>query len=561
MESTVHLIDLLGAGALIIWGLRLIKTGILRAFGSSLRLWIAKGTGNRFTSALSGLMATLAVQSSTATAVITASFTAREIINPRMAQAVMLGANVGTAIAAVILSFDLHWLSPALILVGVITYSRSKQTRGRGVGRALLGLGLMLLALQLLAGVTDPLRSSEVIATVLQGMSDAPVFALAFAMGLAFLASSSLAVVMLIALMAQSGLIDATLAVVLVGGANLGGAIPPLLAVAREGVAAQRLAVSNLLVRALGALAFVLCAPLIAEGLLMVLTNSSHLTIATHLGFNILLLVVFLPLLGMIAGLAALLVPAAEDAEHDINYLDEGVLETPALALAGAARETLRVGDLVREMLERNLRALEQGDTTASEAIAQLDDAVDARQHGVKLYLAKLKRTELGEEDRKRCSEITSYAINLEHIGDIIDRDLMRMAVKKVQRQVRFSSEGLAEITEMYRKTIVNMQLAQSVFFTRAPELAHQLIAAKVDIRHLEARSAERHLARVEDQRSETLDTSALHLDILRDLKRLNAHLASAAYPILEEIGALRESRVRSPRKSVDLASAQPEKS
>lgn len=561
MESTVHLIDLLGAGALIIWGLRLIKTGILRAFGSSLRLWIAKGTGNRFTSALSGLMATLAVQSSTATAVITASFTAREIINPRMAQAVMLGANVGTAIAAVILSFDLHWLSPALILVGVITYSRSKQTRGRGVGRALLGLGLMLLALQLLAGVTDPLRSSEVIATVLQGMSDAPVFALAFAMGLAFLASSSLAVVLLIALLAQSGLIDATLAVVLVGGANLGGAIPPLLAVAREGVAAQRLAVSNLLVRALGALAFVLCAPLIAEGLLMALTNSSHLTIATHLGFNILLLVVFLPLLSMIAGLAALLVPAAEDAEHDINYLDEGVLETPALALAGAARETLRVGDLVREMLERNLRALEQGDTTASEAIAQLDDAVDARQHGVKLYLAKLKRTELGEEDRKRCSEITSYAINLEHIGDIIDRDLMRMAVKKVQRQVRFSSEGLAEITEMYRKTIVNMQLAQSVFFTRAPELAHQLIAAKVDIRHLEARSAERHLARVEDQRSETLDTSALHLDILRDLKRLNAHLASAAYPILEEIGALRESRVRSPRKSVDLSSAQPEKS
>ncbi|UXN74916.1 Na/Pi symporter [Devosia sp. A8/3-2] len=228
MSSTIHLIDLLGAGALLIWGLRLIKTGIMNAFGGSLRQWIGKGTGNRFKAALSGLLATLALQSSTATAVITASFASRGIIEQRMAQAVMLGANVGTAIAAVVLSMDVHWVGSAMILIGVVTYSVSKYARGKGVGRAALGLGLMLLALQLLGQVTEPLRESDMVIAVLSGLGDAPVIALLLATGLAFVASSSLAVVLFVALLAQSGLVTPTPAVIPVAGANLGGAIPPL---------------------------------------------------------------------------------------------------------------------------------------------------------------------------------------------------------------------------------------------------------------------------------------------------------------------------------------------
>lgn len=249
MASTIELINLLGAGALLIWGLRLIKTGVMRAFGASLRLWIAKGTGNRFAAVLSGLLATLALQSSTATAVIAAAFAARGILTPRAGQAVMLGANVGTSIAAVILSMNVHWFGSALIFVGVTVFSLNDGARGKGIGRALLGLGLMLLALQLLAGITEPMRESALVAAILKGLADAPVFALAFAAGLAFLASSSLAVVLFVALVAQSGLVTPALALVLVAGANLGGAIPPLLAVMGEGVAARRLTASNLAVR------------------------------------------------------------------------------------------------------------------------------------------------------------------------------------------------------------------------------------------------------------------------------------------------------------------------
>lgn len=545
MHSTIQLIDLLGAGALLLWGLRMIKTGVMRAFGASLRLWIAKGTGNRFTAVLSGIMATLALQSSTATAVITASFASNGAINPRMAQAVMLGANVGTSIAAVILSLDVHWFASAMILIGVTVFSLSKYARGKGVGRAVLGLGLMLLALQLVGNVTDPLRESEVMIAILSGLADAPAFALIIAAILAFVSSSSLAVVLFVALLASAGIVEPPLAVTLVAGANLGGAIPPLLAVLREGTEARRLTLANLVVRAIGAIVLTIFAVPAANLLQVILPSTNALTIAAHIGFNLALLALFLPLLGPIGKLAALAVPKPAKAERGTRYLDDTVLDTPTIALAAAARETLRVSDIVLRMLQGSLDALRKPGPATRSTVSLLDDDVDALNQAIKLYLTRLDQTELDEDDARRSAEIMSFAINLEHVGDIVESGLCDVAGKIAKRQLKFSTEGLSEIVALYEKTILNMQLSQTVFMTRDPQLARQLVAAKVDVRRLEARSAGTHIQRVRERVPASVETSSMHLDILRDLKRINAHLASVAYPILETKGELDESRLR----------------
>lgn len=545
MHSTIQLIDLLGAGALLLWGLRMIKTGVMRAFGASLRLWIARGTGNRFAAVLSGMMATLALQSSTATAVITASFASSGAIRPRMAQAVMLGANVGTSIAAVILSLDFHWFSSATILIGVTVFSLSKYARGKGVGRAVLGLGLMLLALQLVGNVTGPLRASELMIAILSGLGDAPAFALILAAVLAFVSSSSLAVVLFVALLASAGIVPPPLAVTLVAGANLGGAIPPLLATLHEGVEARRLTLANLVVRGLGAVMLTIFAVPAASLLLDFLPAADSLTIAAHIGFNLALLLIFLPLLGPTGKLAELAVPKSAAMERGTNYLDDSVLDTPTIALATASREALRVSDLVLRMLQGSLEALRKPGPASRSTVSLLDDDVDALNQAIKLYLTRLDQTDLDAEDAARSSEIMSFAINLEHIGDIIESGPSDVAAKIAKRQLRFSPEGLAEIVALYEKTIVNMQLSQTVFMTRDPQLARQLVAAKVEVRRLEARSAKAHIQRVRERIPASVETSSLHLDILRDLKRINAHLASVAYPILETKGELDESRLR----------------
>ena len=544
MSATVQLIDLLGAGALLIWGLRLIKTGILRAFGASLRQWIRKGTGNRVMAAFSGLVATIAMQSSTATAVITASFAGHGMVDPKMGQAVMLGANVGTAVAALVLSLDIHWVGSALILSGVVVGGRSSFAVGKGTGRALLGLGLMLLSLRLMASVTEPLRSSVVIIDLLAALGDAPILALMFAGILAFVSSSSLAVVLFASLLLQSGVVSPSLAVMLVAGANLGGAIPPWLAVASDGQEAKRLATSNLLVRCLGSITLTLGAVPFAGLLGQLLPNQSMIAVVAHLVFNIVLLLVFLPLIGPVYRLTRLLLPRSQSSTTAGSYLDETMLGTPSLAMAGAAREALKVGDLVKQMLEASLHGLVNSDPELKAKLSTLEDQVDASQEAIKLYLAKLNPTDLAEEDRRRSEEIISYAINLEHVGDIIHMGLCALAMKKSAGHLSFSREGLAELLALFEKTLENLQLSQSVFLTRDQDLATRLAVAKVEIRRLEAASSTQHLQRVRDRRSEALETSSLHLDILRDLKRINSHLASVAASILEAAGRASASRL-----------------
>lgn len=549
MESTISLVDLLGAAALLLWGLRMIKTGVLKAYGTILRQRLGRSTANRVVAAFWGFLVTLGLQSSTATAVIIASFTARDIIRPRPAQAMMLGANFGTAVVALVLSADIHWVGSALLFAGVVLFNLSQGYRNRNLGRAIIGLGLMLLALQLLGGVTEPLRQSQTTITVLAALGDAPIFALLLAALLAVLASSSLAVVVLVMMLASAGVLEPTLALWLVAGANLGGAIPPFLAVRAEGLPARRLTLANLLVRGSGAMAVLIFAAPLADLLAHWVPDPAAFVAAAHLGFSAVLLVVFLPLLGPVTRLAAILLPdRAKGGEGAQTYLDEGLMSSPDMAIAVAARETLRMGDVIGSMLDQTMRALKEGDEAAFAAVSRQEDEVDRLHEAIKLYVARLSRLDLDEDDARRANEVISYAINLEHVGDIIKRGLAEMAAKKVRNRLSMSPEGIAEISEFFRYTRENLQMAQAIFMSRDPDIAKRLLAHKIEIRKLEARSAGQHFARMRAGRTESVETSSIHLDLLRDLKRVNAHLASVAYPILEEIGLLDESRLRDAR-------------
>lgn len=518
---------------------------MLRAFGTSLRTWIGRSTKNRISAVLVGMLATIAVQSSTATAVITASFAARDLLSGTMAQAVMLGANVGTGLVAAILSTDLHWLAPLMILIGVAVFFRSHRSRGKGIGRSILGLGLMLLALRLLGEATAPIRESSLVILMLRGLENAPFFALLFSTGLAFLASSSLAVVLFVVLLGNGGVVTPVLALVLVAGANLGGAIPPYLAVLHEGVEAKRLALTNLAIRAAGAIALTFGAAYVATLAAPFWPSTGALALAAHVGFSLALLLIFLPVLGPVTRMMERLVPSMPEDIFGPRYLDDSAMGSPAIALSAAARETLRLGDMVRDMLEGSMRALETSDPDMRAELARIEDQVDRLHGAIKTYLARLGQEKLNAADMQRASEIMSYAVNLEHIGDIIDSGLSDLAAKKAKRKLAFSAEGMAEIMAFYHRTLDILQIAQSAFLSRDPELARQLVGCKADVRRLEAESAERHLERLRARRTETVETSGLHLDILRDLKRVNAHLISVAYPILDGIGALSDTRLR----------------
>ncbi|MFS8148296.1 Na/Pi cotransporter family protein [Rhizobium sp. BR 249] len=544
MESTVIMINLFGAVALLLFGLAQVKDGMSRAFGARLRTGLATGTRGGLRSFVSGLVATIALQSSTATALMTASFVERDLIKPRMAQIVLLGANVGTAITAWIVATGIEWLSPLLILSGIVLY-RGRSSARQGGGAALIGIGLMLLSLHLLGLATEPMRASPALAAFIGLLDDALPVALLFSAALAFLSSSSLAVVVLILSLASAGLISAELVVVLVLGANLGGAIPPVVATLSGPVSARRVTLGNLIVRMIGCFLALPLAGYGAELIQLLPFGPAKLPVDAHLAFNLLLAALAWPFSRPLAALMARLVPDQPEPDNAPKYLDEHELSTPVIALTSATREVLGIGDLIERMLIRVSEAFERNDASKLTEIPALEERVDRLQQAVKVYLSKLGREGLGDENGRRSIVVIDYAINLEHMGDIIEKGLLEQVKKKISLGLRFSDDGHQELRKLFDLTIDNLHVAQTIFVTRDFNLARQMMEVKVEVRRMEKQSAERHLERLRDGRTDSLQTSSLHLDMLRDLKRINAHIVSVAHPIMDENGLLIESRVR----------------
>jgi phosphate:Na+ symporter len=546
VSATNILLDLLGGAALLLWGLRMVRTGLMRGVGGDLRRFLGRSLGNRAYAFAAGLGVTVLLQSSSATCLLATSFAERGLMATAPALAVMLGADVGTSLVAQLLSLNLHWLSPLLVLAGVIAFMSSDSGQHRDIGRAVIGLGLMLLALRLVVGASAPMRDSQVVQTVLSALANEPLLAVLVGALLTWAAHSSLAMVLLVMTLADEKLLTVGLALALVVGANLGGGLPPFLAARGAEPAARRVPLGNLGFRLVGAIVVLAALTWIAPWVAKLEPDPARQVVNFHTAFNLALALVFLPFTGVVAQwLARLLPDKAEERDDRPRYLDAGAVETPSLALAAATRETLRMGDTIEAMLRGTLDVLRTDDRKRAEHIALMDNTVDKLYEATKLYLTKVSREDLSEQDNRRCADIIAFITNLEHIGDIVDKNLIELAEKKMKRKLRFSEEGFQEICALHGRLLDNLKLALSVFLSGEVATARRLLEEKVQFRDLERAASERHLARLREGRPESIETSALHLDILRDFKRINSHITSVAYPILEAAGALSATRLK----------------
>lgn len=547
MHGVETLLNVMGSVCLLLWGVRMVRTGLTRAFGATLRRAIGACSRNRFTAFLGGLAITGLLQSSTATALLLSSFAGRGLIPLGIALAVMLGADVGTTIAAQVLSFDLGWVSPLMIGVGVISFLSSEQEKARHLGRVAIGLGLMLLSLKLLALATVPLRSAPAFMAALEGLQDEYVIAVVLATLATWFVHSSLSIVLLIMSFAGSGLVEPKLALALVIGANIGGALAPYMAQAGAEVEARRVPLANLITRGIVGLAILPFLGPVLQAMTWIDPSSTRLAVNFHTAFNFAAAIFFLPLIDVIAWICRRLLPdrPVADDPGKPRHLDPNVLDSPAEALGCALRETLNLGDKVADMLRQAIDVFDRNDTRAVKAIEAADDSVDRLYEAIKLYLIQTSRNELGEDDGKRYVEILTFTTNLEHVGDIIDKNLMELAAKKIRNRYAFSPEGMSELRAIHSQVLENLRLAMNVFTTRDITLARRLVAEKTAMREAEARAADSHYARLREGRPESIETSSIHMDVIRDLKRINGHLTTVAYPILEAAGELAESRLK----------------
>ncbi|WP_365697751.1 Na/Pi cotransporter family protein [Phenylobacterium sp.] len=549
MDTTLVIFELAGFAALLMWGVHMVQTGVQRTFGPKLRHFLAGALRNRLRAFGAGAAVTVALQSSTATALMLTAFTAGGLVELAPALAVMLGANVGSSLVVQALSFDVAILAPILVLAGVVLWRRGRDA-WHDFGRVLIGLGLVLTALHQFLQLLEPLVAQPGAAEALRQAGQFIPLVVAGAALLTWAAHSSVVTVLLAMSLAAKGVVGIETGVALVLGANLGSAINPLL----EGdvgsnPANRRLPLGNLVNRLAG-LALVLgffayLAPLVAR-----LGPDPGRALANfHTLFNLALALAFLPWLKPYAELIRRLLPspAAEARPGAPIYLDPAARETPQVALALATREGLRMADTVEGMLKGLREALQSDSREPITTTRQLDDVLDGLNSAIKGYVLGLPHERLSPAELERQMEVLTFATNLEHAGDLISNDLLSVAQRRQARGVAFSEEGEAELVRLVDRLIGNARLAGSLFMNRDPATARSLMSEKEAFREIETEAVAAHFERLRSGNPKTVETSSLHLDALRDLKRINSHLVEAsAYPILRTGGELLPSRLKS---------------
>jgi phosphate:Na+ symporter len=552
VSGSVVLLHLAGAVALMLFATRMVKTGVERAYGDVLRHRLRATMRNPILAVLAGTGLAIAFQSSTAVTLLVGSFAGAGIVSGAAGQLAVRGAEIGSAIVTKLLTFDLTLLVPVCLIAGTFMFMATERRDWRQIGRILVGIGLLILSLEMIGQASEPLRDSDLMPLIIDYFSGDPITAYLLAALVTWLFQSSIAAVLLMATLAGRGLITPELGVVLVLGVNLGSSViaPMLTRGAEAGV--RIVPVGNLLMRGLGSLVMLILFMAFEPPVGFLGSTASDQIVNAHILFNVIILIAGLPLAGLvyrgsewIVKLGAKPEPADALQVAELSALNEAALDTPSQALANATREVVRVCETVEIMLKRVIELYEDADADKIRALAALDDRVDARHAAIKIYLAKLTRNTLSEDEALRCQELIGACVKLEQVGDIIVRNMLVHVRKKFEQGLTFTEEGWRELRAFHASVLANARMAFNVLVSRDAETARQLVLEKDRLRERERETSQSHFLRLRDGTPQSIETSSIHLDTIRDLKQINSLLTSMAYPVLEERGLLRGSRLQ----------------
>lgn len=549
MDSTpvLFVVNMAAAAALLIWAVRLVRTGFERALGAKLRLWLRRSTSNRLAAAGSGAATAVLMQSSTAVAVLMAGFVSTGAIGSVAGLAIMLGADLGSAIVALLLNSKLAIVTPLLLLAGVMIFLRSSARRVRQTGRILIGLSLIFLSLDLIREASQPLTNLAGAEAAMRYLAGDALSAFVLAALFAWLVHSSVAAVLLFATLAAQGLLPLEATVSMVLGANLGGSVIAVILTLKAETAVRRVVWCNLLLRGGGAavvLSLLVSYGLPTHGLDL---GAGQQALYLHLAFNLALLVIGLPLVGPLMRIAGMLVPDAPQRQADgalRSALDPSVQDQPRRAFACAQRELVEMGYRIEIMLREAIGLFDHYDEeTAEKQRAELRNLTQMSLD-IRTYLSRVRSNDPQEDTGHRAFELSGIAVNLEAGADVIARKMVDLAQVKDSENLQFSGDGWRELSDFHDVVLRNVQHGISVLMSGDIGLARELVEQKERVRDLEQNLQRTHLKRLRNGKAETFDTSAIHLDLLRALKMLNTSFAMIAYPLLEDRGELLESRL-----------------
>lgn len=544
----IFLLNVAGAAALLIYAVRMVRTGMERAFAPQLRRWLRASERSRLVAASSGAGVALLMQSATAVAMLAAGFVSAGTISAGVGLAMLLGADIGSALVVQALVLRPGWLAPLLLLAGVVTFLRTQEKPGRQIGRILIGLALVFVALDMIAEASGPIRDFDGLRAVALYLQGDPVLGFVLGAALAWVIHSSVAAVLLFMVFAAQGVLTVPVAAALVLGANLGGSFIAVTLTLGASAAARRVVWANVVIRGGGAVAALAAIAALSPDWRLLGPTPGQQLINLHLAFNIATALIGLLIAPLVlAVLNRLIRPSIEqtaEAERP-TALDPAALDQPERALACATREVLHMGETAERMLRRVMPLFGQWDRMTADAIAADEHRLDDMHAATKAYLAGLTGLDPEGPLARQVSETVEQAAQFEAAGDAVARMTFGLARKMDAEGLKFSEEGRAELHKFHDEVLANAQSALHVLMTRNPAAARELVSRKERARRREQDFQQTHMSRLREGNTESAATSSIHQEVLRELKQINTGFVMVAYPILTESGDLLETRLR----------------
>jgi phosphate:Na+ symporter len=549
MTTLAFLINLAGATMLLLFAVRMVQTGIERSMGPSFRRMVTARKDSRVRTAFAGVVLAIILQSATAVALLASGFAASGILTFTGGLALLLGADLGSALVIQVLSFQLDWLVPLLLTLGGYMFLKVDSRRAKQYGRILLGVAFILLALRLIGHAMDPIRESNFLPAIAGYLKSDFITAFLVGAAVSFVMHSSVAAILMVVTFTALGVLPFGAGVSLILGANLGGALLAVWLTRGMPIAARRIPLGNLVLRGSAAVVVLLIVNYTPVLAIYNVFEEGQALVAVHLTFNASLLVITLPFIGLLDQPLRAILPdtngnGSDDPLAPVSVLDWNVIDTPKLALASVTREVLRMNQIVEVMTRPVMELYESGDTHRINEVRALDEGVNTASTDIRRYVASLKRENMSKAEYRRSRELTEYSINLESAGDIIAKTLMPLAKEKARQQLKFSKDGWNELVSIHERVIANMNLAFNALVYEDIEYARLLIAEKTEMAAQERKSRKKHLKRLREGLETSFESSDIHLETLRGLKDLNSQISAVAYPILIKNGQLLESRL-----------------
>lgn len=527
------LFGLFGGFAIFLFGLNFGSRALTRVGGNKLREFIWNLTSNPLLGVAVGVFVTMLTQSSSATTVLLVGFANAGLMALSQALGVILGADIGTTLTVQVIAFKVSEYAIAIVALGFLILTAARRRPWHYAGRVIFGFGLIFYGMKVMSDAVSPLKSSATFLSVISLVGENPVLGVVLAGLFTAVVQSSAATIGIVLMLSFQGLIDVNSAVPLVFGANIGTCVTAILGSVGRSAEAKRVALAHVLFKVLVVLILL---PFLSHFSRLVSLTASSTTrqIAnSHAILNVAAALLFLPLLKPYARMVNYLVRGKEEVRGRAIYLDRQVLSSPALAIGQACREVLRMGDLTYDMLKRSMEVFRVNDEEARKALISEDDRVDTLQEEITSYLTTISQEELTPDDSRRAVGLLYAVDELEHIGDLVSKNLMTYADKKMKQGFYFSDEGFREIEAVHQEVLTTLQMAIDALATYNRSLAKKVIQRRGLVSQQLKDFHNAHLDRLRRGLKETMETSTVHLDLISDLERANFHATNIGYAVL----------------------------